>query len=177
MSTRAAAWLAWSLWTLCVALAVLAVLLDLYIPSARQPPNFTVLAGVPFLMYPTIGAFVVSRRPKNAVGWILCGMGFVFEVRALTVAYADYTKVVQHDFLPSREIMLGVTEWVLFPSWLLGAVLLVLLFPDGKLLYREWRALVWMAVGGAPLLSLQGGRAFSATPWRHCGGSGGWPSS
>jgi hypothetical protein len=35
---------------------------------------------------------------------------------------------------------------------------LVLLFPDGKLLYREWKALVWMAVGGAPLLSLQGGK-------------------
>jgi hypothetical protein len=107
-------------------------------------------------MYPTIGAFVVSRRPKNAVGWILCSMGFVFEVRAITVACADYTKVVQSDFLPSREIMLGVTEWVLFPSWLLGVVLLVLLFPDGKLLYREWRALVWMAVGGVALLSLQG---------------------
>jgi hypothetical protein len=164
MGARTAAWLAWSVWALCVALAVLSVLLDLYIPSARQPPNFTVLAGVPLLMYPTIGAFVVSRRPKNAVGWILCGMGFIFEVRAFTVACADYTKVVHRDFLPSREIMLGVTEWVLLPGAILGVVLLVLLFPDGKLQYREWRALVWMAVGGVvALLSFQGAKgAFSS---------------
>jgi hypothetical protein len=36
----------------------------------------------------------------------------------------------------------------------LGAVLLALLFPDGKLLDRAWWAVVWMAVGGAALVSL-----------------------
>ena len=82
MSRRAAAWLAWSLWALCVVFVVLAVLLYFYTSLERPHPRFVVLAGVPLLVYPTIGAFIVSHRPKNAVGWVLCGMGFVFEVLA-----------------------------------------------------------------------------------------------
>jgi cytochrome bd-type quinol oxidase subunit 2 len=80
MSHRAAAWLAWFLWAICVALVALAVVLVLNTPPvpARDGPNFAVLAAVPFLTYATVGAFVAARRPKNAVGWVLCGMGFVF---------------------------------------------------------------------------------------------------
>ena len=76
MSTRAPALLAWLLWALCGALAMLAVLLDFYTPPvpARHGPNYEVLAGVPLLVYPTVGAFLVSHRPKNPVDWILCGM-------------------------------------------------------------------------------------------------------
>src|SRR5215211_2593153 len=95
MSHRAAAWLAWSLWALCATLAVLAVLLDFYNPQVRPHLKFVVLAGVPLLIYPTIGALVVSHRSKNAVGWILCGMGFVFEVLAFSRAYADYLLFTQ----------------------------------------------------------------------------------
>jgi hypothetical protein len=76
--SRAAAWLAWFLWALCVGFVVLAVLLDFYTAPTRHDPTFAVLVGIPLLVYPTIGAFVVSRRPRNAVGWILCGMGLVF---------------------------------------------------------------------------------------------------
>ena len=84
MSTRAAAWLAWTVLALCVALAVLAMGLDIYTPPTKYEPHFAVLAGIPLLVYPTIGALVVSHRPMNAVGWVLCAMGFVFEVLAFS---------------------------------------------------------------------------------------------
>ena len=116
------------------------------------------------LVYPTIGAFIVSHRPKNAVGWVLCGMGFVFEVLAFARAYADYTLFAHPDLLPSGEVMDSLDPWTVGPSLLLGAVLLILLFPDGKLpeavelaaapVNRMWRGVVWMAVCGAALLSL-----------------------
>src|SRR3712207_2532981 len=70
LSARIAASLAWLLCALCVALAVLAVGLDFYTPPTRHEPDFAVLAGIPLLVYPIIGALVVSHRPKNAVGWI-----------------------------------------------------------------------------------------------------------
>jgi hypothetical protein len=154
MSHRTAAWLAWSVWALCAALAVLAVLLDFYTPPARHHPNFRVLAGVPLLVYPTIGAYVAFRRPKNAVGWVLCGMGVVFEVLAFSGAYADYSLFAQPGSLPGGKVMGSVTAWTVGPSVRRGAVLLVLLFPDGKLLDRAWWAVVWMAVCGAALVSL-----------------------
>src|SRR5215210_3526360 len=39
------------------------------------------------------------------------------------------------------------------PVALAAAALLVLVFPDGKLLHRGWWAVVWMAVGGAALVA------------------------
>jgi hypothetical protein len=155
VSTRASALLAWLLWALCVALAVLAVLLDFYTPlvPARHGPNYDALAGVPLLVYPTVGAFLVSHRPKNSVGWILCGMGLVFEVGAFASAYADYALFARSSSVPGGILMLWVTEWVglwVFPS----AVLLVLLFPHGRLLARGWRAVVWAALAGGALWAL-----------------------
>jgi hypothetical protein len=156
MSTRAAAWSAWSAWAICAALAALAVVLDFYTPPvpARHGPNFEVLAGVPLLVYPTVGAFVASRRPKNAVGWVLCGMGLVFELSAFAGAYADYALFAHPGSLPAGETMLWVPEWVLFEGTTLGVTLLVLLFPDGRPPTRNWWAVAWMAVGGAALWSL-----------------------
>jgi hypothetical protein len=152
ISTRAPALLAWLLWALSVALAVLAVLLDFYTPPvpARHGPNYEALAGVPLLVYPTIGAFLVSHRPKNPVGWILCGMGIIFEIGAFAGAYADYALFARLGSVPGGILMLWLTEWVgllVFPS----AVLLVLLFPHGRLLAHGWRAVVWAALAGGAL--------------------------
>jgi hypothetical protein len=147
MNTRVAAWLAWLLWALCLALAVLTVGFDIYTPPSRQVPPFAMLAAILLLVYPTIGALVVSRRPKNAVGWVLCTMGLMFEILAFDGAYG----------------IRWLTPWTFGPSLTLGAVLLILLFPDGKLpttialvnlqLVRLWRVVVWLAISGAALVS------------------------
>jgi hypothetical protein len=154
MNYRAVALLAWSVWTLCVVFVVLAVLLYFYTSSVRPHPSFVVLAGVPLLVYPTIGAFVVSHRLKNAVGWVLCGMGFVFEFLAFSRAYADYLLVAHPGSQISKIMDDQATPWTVGPIVIMCAVLLFLLFPDGKLLHRGWWAVVWMAVGGAALVSL-----------------------
>jgi hypothetical protein len=151
MSTRIAAWLAWLLWALSIALAVLAVVLYFYTPPTRHDPNFAVLVGIPLLVYPTIGAVVVSRRPRNAVGWILCGMGLVFEVLAFSRAYAAYVLSAHPGSPTGRMIDHWVTGYTIGPSVVLGLVLLSLFFPDGKLPHRGWWAVVWTAVCGAAL--------------------------
>jgi hypothetical protein len=155
MSTRATALLAWSVWALCVVLAVVAVLLDFYTPPipTRQGPNFQVLAGLPLLVYPTVGAIVISHRPKNPIGWILCGMGILFDGHAFAEAYTGYAQFAHLESLPSGQATKVLAGWWLCPA-VVGAVLLVLLFPSGKLMDRAWWFLVWMAVGGGALVSL-----------------------
>jgi hypothetical protein len=151
---RAAAWLAWSLCVLCVVFVVLALLLYFYTSSERPHPRFVVLSGVPLLIYPTIGALVVSHRSKNAVGWILCGMGFVFEVLAFSRAYADYLLYTDPASQIGKILDDAATPWAVGPIVIMCGVLLVLLFPDGKPTSRGWWAVVWMAVGGATLVSI-----------------------
>jgi hypothetical protein len=153
MSHRAAAWLAWSLWALCVVFVVLAVLLYFYTSSERPHPRFVVLAGVPLLVYPTIGAFIVSHRPKNAVGWVLCGMGFIIEVLVFSRAYADYLLFAHPGSLIGKIMDDQATPWTVGPIVMMCAVLLVLVFPDGKLPHRGWWAVVLTAVCGTALVN------------------------
>src|SRR3712207_2455909 len=107
MKRRAAAWMAWSVWALCVALFASAVLLDFFNSSVptKGLPNFDLYITVPLLAYPTVGAIVASRRPKNLVGWILCGMGVVFGVGVFAEAYANYALAAGFDSLPGGVYM------------------------------------------------------------------------
>jgi hypothetical protein len=105
---RTSTWLASSLWSLCVALATFSVFLDLYTPPTENDPNFRALAGAPLLVYPTVGALVASRRPKNAVGYVLLGLGIVLEVQAFAAAYPDYVRpvyAIQHGARPNDRLL------------------------------------------------------------------------
>jgi hypothetical protein len=157
MSRRAAALLAWSAWTLCVVLAAIAVLLTLLTPPGhtKTSSNWGVFLSVSLLAYPTVGAIVASRCPKNLVGWILCGIGLLFGIEAFAEAYPYYALTAGSDWLPGGVYMAWFSEELLvLPGLFLGSALLVLLFPNGRLLSRGWRAIVWLAVGGSAMTAL-----------------------
>jgi hypothetical protein len=108
--------------------------------------------AVALLAYPTVGAIVASRRPKNLVGWILCAIGLLFGVEAFAEAYPYYALAAGSDSLPGGVYMAWFSAeslWLL--CLFLGSALLVLLFPNGRLLSRSWRAVVWLAVGGSAI--------------------------
>ena len=159
MSRRTAAWLAWSLWALCVALfaVTMASVLLSTPPKFDNPIRFSdpliVLFRSMALTFPTVGAFLASRRPENPIGWILCGTGFLTSVRSFAEAYADFGLWARPGLLPGVEYMAWLASWMGMPVVLSAAALLVLVFPDGKLLDRAWWAVVWMAVGGAVLVA------------------------
>jgi hypothetical protein len=157
MSARAAAWIAWSLWLLCVALIVFGLLfyfLASPIPTTDTPPVLTVLFRALSLAFPTVGALIASRRPENPIGWIFCGTGLLYGVQAFASGYADYALVGHASSLPGGELMDWMSSWIGLPVVPLSGVLLVLLFPNGKLLSRNWRTVVWMAACGSAMLAL-----------------------
>src|SRR5215213_609283 len=96
MRGRTAAWVAWSLWTVCVTLIALTLLLDfltddvLGLTPGRESPGLAVLTGVLSLAYPTVGALIASRLPRNPIGWIFCGVGLFYMAQRFSTAYADY---------------------------------------------------------------------------------------
>jgi hypothetical protein len=150
---RAAAWLAWSLWTLCIAFAASAMLLAINVPPGptKNNSNWGVAIAVSLLTYPTIGAFVASRRPENPIGWILCGVGLRFVIEGFALVYVGYALSVQPASLPGGKIVFWVAGWFDFPIVFLALVLVILLFPDGRLPSRSWRAVPWAAAGGSVL--------------------------
>jgi hypothetical protein len=147
LSRRSASWLAWGLWLLCVALISFALLFYFLASPTDTPPALTAFLRVLSLAFPTVGALVASRRPENPIGWIFCGAGLLYGVQAFASGYADYA-------LPGGELMAWISGWIGVPVLPLAGALLVLLFPNGKLLSRNWQPVVWMAVCGSAMLAL-----------------------
>src|SRR5918997_5015889 len=157
MSARAASWLAWCLWLLCVALISFALLFHFLaspIPTTDTPPALTVLFRVLSLAFPTVGALIASRRPENPIGWIFCGTGLLTGVQAFASGYAEYAMIGHTGSLPGGEFMAWISQWIGVPTVPLAGALLIVLFPNGKLLSRNWRPVVWMAACGTVMLTL-----------------------
>ena len=172
MSTHAATRLAWSLWVACVALLVLSLLLDFLLRddifsrasigtrithiSQVRSLILAVFTGLVSLVNPTIGALIVSRLPRNPIGWILCGVGLLYQLRHFSLAYADYALATDLG-LPWGEYLAWFSTWIGFAGLILAGIFLMLLFPDGRLLSRRWRIVAWAAISGATLAALADG--------------------
>jgi hypothetical protein len=123
---------------------MLTVVLLLKTPPIRggdefdAPEALTVLLRAMALSYPTVGAFICSRRPANPIGWILCLTGLLTGVRAFAAAYTNYGVTGRPDPLPGVEYAAWVGSWVGAPGVLLAAVWLLVVFPDGRLIDRVW---------------------------------------
>ena len=73
MSGRAAAWLAWSLVVLSVVLLVGG--LSFALMTRSTVPDGSITLSVLALAFSVVGAIIASRQPRNAIGWIFCGIG------------------------------------------------------------------------------------------------------
>jgi hypothetical protein len=97
------------------------------------------------LAFATMGALVVTRQPRNAVGWILLAAGFAYTVGGLAVG--------RHGHLgPGSVALAWISTWV----WVAGiappATFGLLLFPDGHLPSPRWRWVAWLAATAIALL-------------------------
>ncbi|KAB2340164.1 sensor histidine kinase [Actinomadura rudentiformis] len=95
--------------------------------------------------FSAVGAVVSLRLPANPIGWLLSCIGVAIVVTGLSQSYAVYTTFTRPGALPGAEVASWAGTWVwifaVFPS----GTLLPLLFPDGRLRSRLWRAVAWLA--------------------------------
>jgi hypothetical protein len=132
--------LPWILWGTAVALTLATFGLLAFAGGSAEgelQPAFDAVVALALLSYPTVGALVASRHPGNAIGWLFCAIGLPFGVSAVTFAYGA-------TGLPGDEIASWVNAWIFLPPLFGVPALLFLLFPDGRLLGRRWRAVVWL---------------------------------
>jgi hypothetical protein len=96
-----------------------------------------------------LGALILWKRPGHLIGWLLVGAG---GLDALVVSAADY-RYLSPDGLAGMPSGRGVWDALNF-CWVLAALCLLIalpqLFPNGRLLSRRWRPLLWFSLA-APL--------------------------
>jgi hypothetical protein len=157
MTGRLATRLAWSLFGFTLAAAVLGVVVD---PADRWSVIGGAVIGVSFA---TSGALIVSRQPRNAVGWLLCTIGALMPVGLVLTVYAD-TGLARGWVGATLVGWVGELLWA--PLITLICIPLLLLFPDGRPPSRRWRWVLWS--GGAFVLLTVIGNGFS--DWSFDGG-------
>src|SRR5215210_2795424 len=156
MSRRTAAWLAWSLWVLVIALAVASFILRHWIADWIAPQTqhegtwhlenmlwWSILIPALVPAYATVGALVVARRPGNPVGWLCLALGAL-------VALEDVVwQLLPQYVTPALEITAGILGTLIIPP--LPFVLLLIVFPDGRLPSRRWQLAIWLTLGAVGL--------------------------
>ena len=134
-------------------------------PSETSPWHFyTVTSLILIVTLPGIGWLVATRRPENRIGWMLLAVGFFLALGGFSVTYAEHGLINDPGSLPLADLM----SWLKLMTWQPGFVLLILLllvFPDGRLPSRRWVPIVWIAGIAFVLMVVPQAIAF----WRYQG--------
>ncbi len=124
-----------SLWLACwSSLVLLALGLALYVDNRTVPDTGQFLDPVlPFmaLVFPPIGAFIVSRVPGNPVGWLLCATSSA-AVAFFAQQYAVYALVTEPGAVPGGAWAAWLGAWTWVPAFLAVWMVLPLLLRLGS---------------------------------------------
>ena len=143
--TQRSRWLAGGLLVLTVAALAVSAAFGVAIGDLMDAFAFAPV----LLAFAGVGAIVASRRPGNPIGWLFLAEALGFALGLATDTYAKYA---------TRA---GVTPpsatWAVWLGAVLGELgflfaLALLLFPDGRLPSRRWRAVAWLIVAAEALL-------------------------
>jgi len=85
---------------------------------------------------------IISRLPRNAVGWLLGLIELSLAAAIFTDQYALYGLATAPGPLPAAQTA-GWAAGVLATVTVLLLAFLILLFPDGRLPSRRWRPVLW----------------------------------
>jgi hypothetical protein len=145
---------AWSLWLLALTLNVLAFVL-FAVPdqtrSAAVKAFDSATGSLPFMVFVTVGALIVSRRPRNVIGWLCCAIGLAVSFSGFGSSEAARSIAANPDRVPGALVLHQLGQ-ALFLLPLLGLLpLLVLLFPTGRLPSSRWRPALWVFAAGLAL--------------------------
>jgi len=150
---RATKWLPWGLLGIDGLLILAAITLEI-VSTIGDDDAYFIYVGIGLVLgYGGVGALVASRLPGNAIGWLFCGVAFVFALTAFTDEYVSLA-VTRPGSLPFSIPLAWVSSWV-FVLALEAVPLVLLLFPSGSPPSRRWRPLAW-SIGVLALVAAAG---------------------
>jgi hypothetical protein len=138
-------------WTLC-GLVVMAALITAMIDLRSRPADDNMLNLILSLTYSitlpafaVIGALIISRQPRNWVGWLLMIEAALVFIFPLDTYFSGMLEAPAH---PSLWTLVGLWFYSWAWLWFIFPLLFIpLFFPTGKLLSPRWRWLVGLGIG------------------------------
>ena len=149
------AWLRRIAWvTAACALIVLTISAIMLLMSPKFSSLDWILAGdIVALGAPILGVIIVSRHPRNRIGWLWIIYGLLIGFRSLGHGVYFFGGAQPAGYSALEYFLLWLTEPTNI-SVLACLILLMLWFPDGQLPSRRWRLLyIWLFLAFAILQS------------------------
>ena len=140
--------LAWALWGVCVALTAtglvfLALNGDTRHANSIGSTAFDAIFGIVFLTFPTVGAAIATREPRNAIGWLFLAAGLGAALEDSLLGYATYALIKEPGSLPGGATAGLVADTAWLPA-ISATLLLFVLFPTGRPMSPRWKLVVWL---------------------------------
>jgi signal transduction histidine kinase len=156
VSPHTARRVALSIWGVAIVFTAAGLLLLFPNRSTLGGGSFVVVPSVflPGLAYTTIGALIAARHPRNPIGWILAAIGLNYAIAFFGSEYAILGLYTAPGSLPAATFVAWFQFWPLYLALDGGLLLFFLLFPNGRLLSRRWKAVAWLAVAVAGLQAI-----------------------
>ncbi|HEY6041700.1 MAG TPA: hypothetical protein VIX58_06180 [Anaerolineae bacterium] len=146
MTNRKSVRLPWALCAVVIGGALFSYVLNLNDPKTRADifVAFNALLNALFeIAFGIVGALILSRLPGNRIGWLLMAIAISLSVIGSLQSYLEQIALAAAETTFVTYLLIWISGW----SWwlLIGPLLLILLvFPTGRLLSPRWRWLVAM---------------------------------
>ena len=100
------------------------------------------ILGLAVVAYAGSGRLITSRRPGNAVGWLLGLIGVSVATSTFAEQYALYGLATARGSVPGARLV-GALAGAAAELTVVMLLFLILLFPDGRLPSPRWRPVAW----------------------------------
>lgn len=128
------------------AVIITLVIASFYLAAANGYPLTLLAFVVSQPLAALVGGLIIARQPRNLVGWCIAAHAFFFTFAEFSRQYALYGAITVPGALPFAREMAWFSYWMWGPGILFGFILLPLFFPNGSLVSRRWRFVLWYAV-------------------------------
>jgi xanthosine utilization system XapX-like protein len=124
---------------------------------------FNLLSAVMLSLFPllflAVGWAIVTRQPRNTIGWLLLAIPLIGMLGFFVGDYATQALTTDPGSLPFGRAAAWLDRWLIVAA--LGVFIpLFLLFPDGHVPSRRWRPALWLVVVSTTLTIV----GFALTP-------------
>jgi signal transduction histidine kinase len=143
VTQRTAARVAWTIWGLSLTLALAALTMsavDRTLARAAENSIYVVI----FMAFGVVGALVIGRQPRNAVGWLLLTVAVLAGLSFFAGEYANHGTRVDPGSLPGVAWAWWMGDFLWVGILALPTTFLLLLFPDGRVPSPRWRPVLWI---------------------------------
>ena len=119
-----------------------------------------VLPSTAALAFGVVGCLVLTQRPGNQLGWVLCAISLSMGVLQTGGEYGQRALILHPGGLPGGMFTAWLADTMAIPVVGLFVLVLPQLFPDGQPFSPRWRYSPWAAYGFIVLACV--GNAFTA---------------